>query len=91
MPLRLILGLNWLGESSLWGGESSLGGGESSPFSEPCWCLGGFWVPLGTKMAPSPLPDTSWDGFCRILGANLVDCWSQFGGFLASTWNILLT
>ena len=74
MPLRSILGLNWGGESSLWGGESS-------PFSEPCWCLGASWVPLGAKMAPRPLQDTSWDRFYRILGANLMDFWSQLDGF----------
>ena len=62
MPLRSILGLKW-------GGEDGPGGATT----EPCWCLGASWMPLGAKMAPRPLQGTSWDGFYRILVPNLVD------------------
>ena len=78
MPLRSILGLNW-------GGEDGPGGGDYGATTEPCWCLGASWVPLGAKMAPRPLQDTSWDRFYRILGANLMDFWSQLGGFWVPT------
>ena len=66
MPLRSILGLKR-------GGEGGPGGGEGGPFRGRRRSLVASWVPLGAKMAPRPLQDTSWDRFYRILGANLVD------------------
>ena len=66
------------GRRRSWGGRRrSLWGAKAVP----CWCLGASWVPLGAKMAPRPLQDTSWDRFYKILGANLVDFWSQLDGF----------
>ena len=67
---KIDFGLQKAGPRRSWGGpRRSLWGAKAVP----CWCLGASWVPLGAKMAPRPLQDTSWDVFYRILEPNLVD------------------
>ena len=65
MPLRSILGLNW-------GSQDGPGGGLYGASTEPFWCLGASWVPLGAKMAPRPLPKLIFLDF----GAHLGGFWS---------------
>ena len=56
---------------------SQLGGAKGLPFRS----LVGVLVPLGCLLEPRWPQGTSWDRFYKFLRANLVDFWSQVGGF----------
>ena len=72
----MILGRFWGGRRRSWGGRRrSLWGAKAVP----CWCLGAFWVPLGTKMAPRPLQDPSQSHLGSILWPQEAPSWSQEG------------